>query len=841
MTFFDRYSLTLPLKESQLMKRFLILIFLFACITAYPQISTKSYKILGVSVEGNKYADARTIILNSGLKVGEEIQVPGDQTANVIKKLWSLNIFSDVQLLIEKQVMDGVFILIKVAEYPRVEKVELSGNDEISKKDIENIVNLVRGQIIKPQDVERIKQRILKKYEEEGYLNAEIAPQYFEYFTADTTEDEILVTWREKTNLANELTIEYNKSDVSYSNLIDRIKDRLVLKLNFDEGDKVTVRQITFTGNEAFEKGDLTSEFEETEEARWWKFWASARFDKTKYEKDKELLVEFYRKNGYRDAEVIRDSLVYENNKKDMRIFITLHEGPQYKIRDIIWQGNTIYSDEILNERLGIAKGDVYDYSKFNQNLRGNEKQTDIASLYLDNGYLTFSLNTEESKAAEDSIDIKIQISEKNQFKVGKVDITGNDRTKDKVIRRELYTVPGDFFNRAMLFRSLQQLANLQYFNVEKLYSKGVDYQLANDSTVDIVYNVEEKSSDYLNASVGYSGSFGFSGAVGVTLTNFSITEPFSLGGGQILSFNWQFGVGNFYRTFSLGFTEPWFMDTPTLVGFDLFDTRQQYIYDLSQTGASVKVGRRLRWPDDYFYIQGVLRYQHNNVLGGGGYYREGKTEQITLGATISRRNVDNPIFPSMGSSVSLDGELSGGPFLPGSVDYVKILFKAEWYKRITASNRFVFYTSADFGYLEELVPNTPIQPFEYFYMGGNGLVIATTPLRGYDDRTVGPKNIYGDVSDGKVMVKYTTEFRFAVTLEPMPLYLLAFAEAGNVFSNINAADIFNLRRSVGIGARILINPIGLIGFDLGYGFDRKDVDGKDPSWLFHFQFGRGF
>lgn len=841
MTTFSKYSYTFPFKEFCLMTRFFILfLFLFNSLL-FSQFATTSYKILGVSVEGNKYADAKTIILNSGLKVGEEIQVPGDATANVVKKLWALNIFSDVQIVIEKQMVDGVFLLIKVTEYPRIEKVELSGNDEINDKDIENIVNLVRGQILKPQEVERIKQRILRKYEEEGYLNAEITPQYFEYFTADTTEDEILVVWREKTNLANELTLDYKKSDVSYSNLIDRIKDRIVLKLNFREGDKVTVRQITFNGNKAFEKGDLKSTFDETEEAVWWKFWSTARFDKAKYDKDKELLTEFYRQNGYRDAEILSDSLVYENNKKDVRIFINLYEGPQYKIRNINWQGNSIYTDDILNERLGFSKGDVYDLEKFNQNLRGNEKQTDIASLYLDNGYLTFSLNTVENKTGADSIDIDILISEKNQFKVGKVDIIGNDRTKDKVIRRELYTVPSDFFNRAMLFRSLQQLANLQYFNVEKLYSKGVDYQLANDSTVDIVYNVEEKSSDYLNASVGYSGSFGFSGAVGVTLTNFSIAEPFSLGGGQILSFNWQFGVGNFYRTFSLGFTEPWFMDTPTLVGFDLFDTRQQYIYDLSQTGASVKLGRRLKWPDDYFYIQGVLRYQHNNVLGGAGYYREGKTEQITLGASVSRRNVDNPIFPSQGSSFNLDGELSGGPFLPGSVDYVKVLFKAEWYKRVTASNRFVFYTSADLGYLEELVPNTPIQPFEYFYMGGNGLVIATTPLRGYDDRTVGPKNIYGDVSDGKIMLKYTAEFRFAVTLEPMPLYLLAFAEAGNVFSNLNSADVFNLRRSVGVGARILINPIGLIGFDLGYGFDRKSVDGKDPAWLFHFQFGRGF
>lgn len=820
--------------------KLLFLIFLLSTVS-FSQLNQTSYKILGISVEGNKYADAKTVILNSGLKIGEEIQVPSDQTANAIKKLWSLNIFSDIQIVIEKQIQDGAYILIKVQEYPRVEKVVLEGNDELSDKDIDNIVNLIRGQILKPQDVQKIKLRILKKYEEEGYLNAEIDFKYFEYFAADTTEDEIIVTWRDQKDLSKEITTEYKKSDVSYSNLIERIKDRLILKFFFNEGDKVTVRQISFEGNINFTKSDLLSSFDETEEAKWWKFWSLARFDKAKYEADKELLISYYKKNGYRDAEILTDSLVYENDKKDMRIFLKVYEGPQYKIRNIVWQGNSIYTDEVLNERLGFSNGDIYDYERFNQNLRGNERQFDIASLYLDNGYLTFNLNTIEEKIGEDSLDVTIQITEKNQFRIGKVDITGNDRTKDKVIRRELYTIPKDFFNRAMLFRSLQQLANLQYFNPEKLYTKGVDYQLVNDSTVDVVYNVEEKSSDYLNASVGYSGSYGFSGAVGVTLTNFSISEPFSLGGGQILSFNWQFGVGNYYRTFSLGFTEPWLMDTPTLIGFDLFDTRQQYIYDLSQTGASVRLGRRLKWPDDYFYVQGTLRYQKNNVISGGGYYREGKTQQITLGASISRKNIDNPVFPSMGSSLTLDGELSGGPFLPGDVDYLKVLFKAEWYKRLTASNRFVFYTSADFGYIEELVSGTPIQPFEYFYMGGNGLIIATTPLRGYDDRTVGPVNIYNEVYGGKVSLKYTAEFRFAVTLEPMPLYLLAFAEAGNVFDNLNTANVFNLRRSVGFGARILINPIGLIGFDLGYGFDKKEVDGQDPKWIFHFQFGRGF
>ncbi len=818
-------------------------VILFGNVTL-AQIATTSYKVIGISVEGNKSADARTITINSGLKIGDEIQVPGDQTANAIKQLWSLNIFSDVQIVIEKQIADGVYLLIKVEEYPRIERAVVEGNDDVSESDLQSQINLTRGQILKPQEVERIRLKILKKYEEEGFFNAEVTPKYFTYFSADTTDDYINVIWQNRSDLAEEYTLEYNKSDITYSNLIDRIKDRMLLKYEIKEGDKVTVRKIEFLGNVAFTDGDLKGEMEEIEEAKWWKFWSMARFDKTKYEADKEFIEAFYKKNGYRDAEIISDSLVYENNKKDLNIFINVHEGSQFKVRNITWTGNTIYTEEMLNERLGFSKGDIYDLEAFNRNLRGNEKQTDIAALYLDNGYLTFNLNAIETKIGEDSIDILIQISEKSQFKVGKVDILGNDRTKDKVIRRELYTIPGDYFNRTALFRSLQQLANLQYFNVEKLYSTGVDYQLVNDSTVDVSYRVEEKSSDYLNASVGYSGAYGFSGAVGVTLTNFSITEPFSLGGGQILSFNWQFGVGNYYRTFSLGFTEPWFLDTPTLIGFEFFDTRQQYIYDLSQSGATVKLGRRLKWPDDYFYIQGIFRYQYNNIKDGGYYYAslEGrKFQQYTLGASISRRNIDNPTFPSQGSSVGLDGEISGGPFLPGDVDYFKILFKSEWYKKLFNFSRLVLYTSADVGYLEELTAGTPIQPFDYFYMGGNGLVIATTPLRGYDDRTVGPVNVYDEVFGGKFSVKFTAELRLAVSLEPIPLYLLTFAEAGNVFESFEKADFFNLRRAVGVGARILINPVGLIGFDLGYGFDRRAVDGKDPAWLFHFQFGRGF
>ena len=815
---------------------------LLLSFSSFPQGTQKSYKILGISVEGNKSTDATTIIANSGLKVGSEIQVPGDQTLNAIRQLWTLNIFSDIQILIDREIDEGVFLLIKVEEYPRLEKVVIEGNDEIDTDDIEKQITFLRGTVISPQAISKLKLRIKNLYDEEGYLNAKITDNIYEYFTADTSDEDITVTWRNKKDLSDEYELLYESDDQTYSNLIARIKDRVLLKLTIEEGEEVIVREIVFNGNEVFDDDDLSSAMEETSEAVWWKFWSSAQFKPKDFKKDKQLIVDYYKENGYRDAEILDDSLIYYNDNKDLKIVMNVYEGPQYKIRDITWEGNTVYPDEVLEQRLGFTKGDVYDYKKLQQNLRGNESQTDISALYLDNGYLTFNAQTEEKKVAPDSIDIHIRIEERNQFRISRVEIHGNTKTKDKVIRRELYTIPGDYFNRAFLFRSVQQLANLQYFSAEGLYGPGgIDTKLDSDSTVAVTFNVEEKSSDYLNASVGYSGSFGFSGSIGVTLTNFSITNPFSLGGGQILNFNWQFGFGNIYRTFTVGFTEPWMFDTPTSVGVDFFDTRQQYVYDLRQTGGTLRVGRRLKWPDDFFYVQGRFRYQYNNVLEGQQYYREGVTQQFTLGATLSRRNIDNPIFPSMGSIVTLDMELSGQPLLPGDVDYLKTLFKVEWYKRLFNSNRIVLYTVADFGYLHETVFGTPIQPFEYFYMGGNGLVIATIPLRGYDDRTVGPRNIFGEVIGGRVYSKVGAELRFAVTLEPIPLYFLTFAEAGNVFESFEKTDIFDMVRSVGFGARILINPIGLIGFDFGYGFDRQEVEGIPPQWLFHFQFGKGF
>jgi len=820
---------------------FLTIIFLIS-ISLFAQAQKESYKILGISVVGNKSADATTVIANTGLRINDELVIPSDQLNNAIKRLWNLGIFEDVQILIDKKIDTGVFLLIKVSEYPRLEKFVFEGYDELSEDKLNKLVTIVRGQTLKPQEISRIITKIKKAYEEEGYLNAQVTPERYQFFQADTSDDVVTVTWRNEKDLSKEYKTDFKLNANAAMNNVSKMKDRVLVIMKIDEGKEVIIRNIIFNGNSAFEDSKLISQFDETSVKKWWKFWSWPKFKRDKFEKDKELLTKFYRKNGYRDFTVLKDSISISENKEDLTLFIDVFEGKQYKVRNIIWEGNLVYPVEELNARLDLKKGEVFNYEKFEQNLRFNEKQSDVSSLYQDNGYLTAQIEPKEIKVAEDSIDIEIKINEGNRFKVGRVEIQGNEKTKDKVIRRELYTIPGSYFSRSYIMRSIQQLSNLQYFNVEQLYKSGVDYKPANDSTVNLIYKVEEKSSDYLNASVGYSGAFGFSGSVGFTLTNFSITEPFKMGGGQILNFNWQFGVGNYYRTFSLGFTEPWFLDTPTSVGFDLFDTRQRYVYDLRQSGITLRVGRRLTWPDDFFYIQGTLRFQYNDVIDGQNYYKEGLTRQYTTGFGITRTDIDNPIFPARGSKFALNMELSGGPLLPGNVDYYKIDFKSEWYKALFNSNRFVLYTSGELGYIGELIPNTPIQPFEYYYMGGSGLIIATTPLRGYDDRSLGLRDKRtNNIIGSKVQAKFTTEFRVALSMDPIPIYLLAFAEAGNVYPNIKQTNLYDLKRSVGVGARILLNPIGLIGFDYGYGFDRRSVDGQNPQWMFHFQFGKGF
>jgi outer membrane protein insertion porin family len=415
--------------------------------------------------------------------------------------------------------------------------------------------------------------------------------------------------------------------------------------------------------------------------------------------------------------------------------------------------------------------------------------------------------------------------------------MSGNIKTHDKIIRRELYTVPGRYFRRSDLIRSLRQLSTLNYFNPETM---SYNFVPRNDSTVDLVYILEERSSDQLNASVGWSQTFGVSGSIGLVFNNFDIADPLSGGAGQILSFQWDFGSGGTFRTFSLGYTEPWLFDTPTLVGVNLFDTKQNYGPEIQETGSTLSLGRRFKWPDDYFRGDWFFKFQRTNVINGGGIYETGIRSQFSIGQTISRNSTDNPVFPSFGSKVAVSSELAGAN-LVGSVNFHKHTFTAESYNRLENTGKLVLATNFLFESISSLAKDGYIPPNEFLFMGGSGLAYNTVALRGYEDRSVGPVDIHGTRIGGKVMMKYSTELRYSLSQDPIPVYLSLFAEAGNVWPSFKQTNVLDLRRSVGFGLRLMLPAVGIIGFDLGYGFDRKIVDGEDPAILFHFQFGRGF
>jgi outer membrane protein insertion porin family len=790
----------------------LLSLFLFVALSAGPIFGQKQqpqpdvYKILGITVEGQRSGDPSAIIANTGLKIGGEITIPSEQTKLAIQRLYNLRIFGDVQIYIENRVENGVYLLIKVKENPRLERIDVSGNDELSEDDILKKISLVKGQIVTPQDLSTVVRLLKNQYDSDGYLNARITPTLV--IVNDTT-------------------------------------GRVALKVVIDEGPKVKVDYIFFHGNKQFDASDLKSEMKETSERKWWKFWTTNKFDRKKYQEDKELVLAFYRKNGFRDAEILSDSISYDPSNKYLTINIYLTEGQQFFIRKISWEGNTVYPSDILNARLGLKQGEVFNQEKFDQNLHRNEEESDVTSLYADNGYLYFQVEPEINVVGTDSLDITLQVHERNQFRVGRVFISGNTKTYENVIRRELLTKPGDYFSRQLIIRSLRQLQQLNYFNPEKLKP---DVRPVDDKTVELEYSVEEKSSDTFNMSVGYSGSYGFSGGLGVSFNNFSLSEPLRGGAGQTMTFDYQFGVSSYYRTFSVGFTEPWMFNTPTLFGFNVFDTYQSYYYYLHSRGASIRVGRRFKWPDMYFRGDWTLHVQETsfNQLSSSSsyyanYYTPGTTTQIGLSQVISRNSTDSPIFPARGSSFSLLTEIYGGPSFSSETQasrYHRHIFSADWYVPLISSGRITLMSSNIIGLIFGIGKNPNIPYQDLFYMGGTGLgQISVTPLRGYDDNSIGPYNALG--VGGKAMVKYTTELRFALAINPIPIYTLLFAEAGNVWLDHTVMNMFDLRRSAGFGVRLMVNPIGMIGFDYGYGYDGATPNAAPPGWKFHFQFGK--
>ncbi len=778
-----------------------LLLALVLCVgTLHAQPKPPTYPVIaGITVEGlQQGADMQTVIAYSGLRVGGEARP--DDLVMAIRNLWARHTFSDVRIEKERETALGVFLVIKVTPAPRLRNLVFVGLDELTEDDLLKVIDKRRGDLLAPVDTYKIRKAVKDKYAEEGMLFAKVESEL-------TSADSL--------------------------NFYD-------LTLTVNEGVKYSVAAIEFIGNERYTDDELSDAFDETNTKSWFEFWSSNEFDYDKYRADLKKLDAWFGEHGLIDAEILHDTVIYDEVTETVVIRITVDEGPLVYVRNIHFVGNTVYPEEELIRRLDVRKGDIYNAKKIQQNLTVNEAQTDATSLYADNGYLASKLEPEFKRVADDSIDIEVRVVEGERFTIRYVNIAGNTKTRDRVIRRELFTRPGDYFNRSAVIRSLRGLGVLNFFAQEKLQPQ---IQPADKTKVDVTYNVEERSTDTFNASVGFAGAFGITGSVGVTLNNFDISDPLRGGAGQILAFQWEFGQQSRLQTFQLSLTEPWLFGEPTTVGFNIFDTRQNFGFTIRRTGAQLNIGRRFRFPDDFFRGDWSIAGERQDVQSAGTFYRQGVNTALTLSQVISRTSYDNMVFPTTGSRFAISLRGTTGFLGLGTTDFGKVGFNFDMVNpllNIDGHPRLVMLVGSELGYVDGLSADTTIPPQELFYMGGNGLGgFSLTPLRGYPDNSIGQLSGGRNVG-GRMMARFLAEFRFALSLDPFPIYVLTFAEAGNVWANIRTVDPFGLKRAAGFGLRLLLNPIGLIGFDMGYGFDSNPFNpGQRSGWQFHFQFGR--
>ena len=769
-----------------LMKRVLIflVILLFSADVRVLLGQEEKLNVASVRIEGMSRTQAQIIKLTSQLTVGSEVS--GENIQRSIKRLWSLGVFSHIQIEEESKTSAGSNIVIKVKEHPRLESLEIVGNKEIKRVDIDDKISLYRLMHISPLRLKNTTKQVKQLYEEKGYLLADVK------FEKEYSED----------------------------------KKRITLNLNIDEGQKVQIKKIYFYGNDAFPGKILKKQFSDTKEDTWWR---GADFRREKFEDDKELVLEFYRKNGYRDAAVISDSLRYSEDKKGLYIDITVDEGIKYYFGTIELLGNEEFSEEEIMREFAFGNGDEYNEEKF------MESYQNISKLYYDKGYLFIAIEPREVLTARDTINMEFNINEGSRVKVNDIAILGNTKTKEYVIRREVTIRPGDMFSAEELQRSQREINMLNYFaKVEPNYNMIP----GNTEEINIEFSVEEKSTDVANMSAGVSQRDGLIGALGISMNNFR-------GRGQRANINWQFG--KIYRSFQIGFTEPWLMGTPTLAGFTLFDTKrggEYYGYDWRSRGASLRFGRELKWPDNFFRLDWILQMVENKVsnidpdLQLNEWLVGTTSNAISITQVISRDSRDNPEFPTSGSTVTYMAQYSGG-ILGGSEDFHKHVLNVKRY--VPFLRRFVLFDHFMFGYLNGLHGNSYIQPLDRFYMGGTAYTVGEA-LRGYDDRSVGPLSSSGYAYGSKSILKWSTELRFPILPNPT-IFGLMFAEAGNTWDDIQHTNPFDLRRSAGVGFRVFMPMMGMLGIDIGYGFDHFDAetDKRKGMWKVHFQFGKNF
>ena len=836
----------------------------------------KTYEIADITVVGADNYEDYIIIGYSGLSVGQRVEIPGDAFTNAAKRFWRQGLFSDVEIALTKVCGDKAWIELRLTPQPRISQINYNGIKKTEKEDLETRLGLAKGQQITPNIVDRAELIIKKYFDEKGFNNAEVQLVQHE--------------------------------DLAH-------KNEVILDINVNKNEKIKVHKIYFNGNKVLSDFDLKWAMKKTSERDYFfTLFKQKKFVESDFESDLDVLTEKYNEKGYRDAVIVCDSIVpYDKNKVDL--YISINEGNQYHIRDIRWVGNTVYTSETLSNFLGMNPGDVYNQKLLNKRI--NEDDDAVSNLYLDKGYLFFRLLPIEQNISNDSIDLEMSIMEGPKARINKVVINGNDRLYEHVIRRELRTKPGELFNKTDLVRSAREIAQTGHFDPESM-----DIQPkpnAENGTVDIEMNLTSKSNDQIELSVGW-GQTGVIGKLSLKFTNFSMRNLFNpssykgiipQGDGQTFTISAQTNA-RYYQAYSISFVDPWFggkrpnqfsvsayysMQTgiessyynnnyynPYIYGgygygynngygyYDqsYYQSQLMNAYDpsksLQMAGVNFSFGKRLSWPDDYFTFMVDLGYQAYILKNWDYLYymNTGTSHSITLGATLARTSLDNPIYTRRGSQFSLsvqltppysawDGKdyktLAQQPTQKAKqemyrwIEYYKIKFKSRTYTPLTdPDNQYtlVLMTRADFGLLGSYNPYKK-SPFETFYVGGDGMTgsytyaTETIGLRGYDNGAFTPWGY-----EGYAYTRFALELHFPFLLQPSTtIYGLAFVEAGNAWQEIKEFNPFSVKRSAGVGVRVFLPMIGMLGIDWAYGFDK--AFGTRGGSHFHFVLGQEF
>lgn len=829
----------------------------------------KEYEIQKIVFSGVQYTDTNICKLLTGLYEGQTLMIPGEKTSMAVQNLWKQGLFDDVKIYASKIEENKIWLQIHLKEHPRLAAAPLfSANVKKSEvDDLREKINLSKGDVITRNVILRSENLIKTYYYDKGYYNAEVKIKEIIDTTSGkySTKLNVEITRNKKVKIRR-INISGNDhvSDFKLKRLMKKTKEKSVFKpfMGSDTLLLQTVKKLFVRDSISIEDNFLNYISERVNI----RIFKSAKFLKEEYNKDKLAIIDKYNELGYRDSKILHDTIV-RSGENTVDINIDLKEGKKYYFRKITWVGNTIYSERELNSILKISKGDVYNQKELETNLSYNPNGFDVYSLYMDNGYLFFSATPVETAIENDSIDLEIRIIEGKQAYINKVTIRGNTKTRDHVVIREIRSKPGQLFNRSDIIRTTRELAQLKYFNAEKIIPDIIPNPA--DGTVDIEYSVEETSSDQLELSGGW-GMGRLIGTLGVSFNNFSTKNffkksawsPLPSGDGQKLSVRGQTN-GKYYQAYNASFTEPWLGGRKPLAfsvsvyyssqtnGLAKSDSNRQSIGIL---GASVGLGSRLKWPDDYFTIYNEISYRNYKLKN---YYStfnftDGSSNNLNYSLTLSRNSIDAPIYPRSGSEISLMMQLTPPYSLFNNKDYSKLedVDKYNWIEyhkwKLTASvytklaGNLVLSVRTKFGFLGSYNKKIGVPPFERFYLGGDGLsgfsldgreLIA---LRGYTNNSLTPRNDDGYIG-GSIFDKFTVELRYPISLNPMAtVYVLGFAEAGNAWEKWKDFNPFDTYRSAGVGVRVFLPMFGILGLDWGYGFDNIPGIGKGGS-QFHF------